>query len=152
MINQVSSGDLLLVAMVADRAIALPAADVASISELEKVTVVPGGPEWIVGIGTQRSRALTVLDSRGAIGLPEAEDSSQADARCIVYKHDGHLYALHCDAVLDVTIAASDAGPLPKGLGQAWMAVATGVVETSFGPALLIDLAALTAGPERVAA
>lgn len=147
-----SEGDLLLVAKIAGRTIAVPAGEVASISELEKITAVPGAPDWIEGIGTQRSHALTVLDARRAIGLDPTGDDALGDVRCIVFKEAEHLYALRCDEVLDVTAAQSGIGALPKGLGLAWMAVATGVVETALGLSLVIDLAALIAGPDRLAA
>jgi len=142
-------GQLFLVASVAGRNIALPAADVGSVSELEKVSPVPGAPDWIEGVGAQRSQALTVIDCRRAIGLPEREEAVAHDARCIVIKSDEHLYALRTDTICDVTIATSDQAPLPKGLGPEWQSVAMGVVETVFGPAISLDLPALLAGPDR---
>ena len=37
---------------------------------------------------------------------------------------------------------------MPGGFGPEWSRVAAGMVETMIGPALLIDLPALLAGPE----
>lgn len=146
-------GELLLVARVAGRHVALPAADVASVSELEKVTPVPQAPDWIEGVGAQRSRALTVVNCQRAIGFAavSARDD-EVEARSIVVKCDDHLYALRADAICDVTIAQSDQAPVPKGLGPAWRSVALGVVETIFGPAIILDLPALLEGPAREAA
>lgn len=146
------NGDLVLVASIAGRNVALPAADVASVSELEKVTLVPRAPEWIEGIGAQRSRALTVVNCHRAIGLPGEASTDSEETRCIVVKLDEHLYALRADRILDVTIAQSDVGPVPSGLGPEWRAVATGVIETVFGPAVLLDIGAVIAGPQRKAA
>ena len=146
------NGELLLVASVAGRNIALPAADVASVSELEKVTLVPRAPQWIEGIGAQRSRALTVVNCHRAIGLPGEPEVDAHETRCIVVKLDEHLYALRADRILDVTIAQSDVGPAPAGLGAEWRSVATGVIETQFGPAVMLDIEAVIAGPERLAA
>lgn len=146
------NGELLLVASVAGRNIALPAADVASVSELEKVTLVPRAPDWIEGIGAQRSRALTVVNCHRAIGLPGEAHMDADETRCIVVKLDEHLYALRADRILDVTIAQSDVGPAPAGLGAEWRRVATGVIETVFGPAVMLDVSAVIAGPERLAA
>ncbi|UIP07638.1 chemotaxis protein CheW [Erythrobacter sp. SDW2] len=146
------NGELLLVASVAGRNIALPAADVASVSELEKITLVPRAPDWIEGIGAQRSRALTVVNCHRAIGLPGEARMDADETRCIVVKLDEHLYALRADRILDVTIAQSDVGQAPAGLGAEWRRVATGVIETVFGPAVMLDLAAIIAGPERLAA
>ncbi|WP_435416868.1 chemotaxis protein CheW [Parerythrobacter aurantius] len=145
-------GELLLVATVGGRNIALPAADVASVSELERVTTVPRAPAWIEGIGAQRSRALTVVNCHRAIGLPGEAATAGGETRCIVVKIDEHLYALRADAILDVTIAQSDVTPVPTGLGNEWRSVATGVIETSFGPAVMIDVRAVIAGPQRQAA
>lgn len=140
-------GELLLVAKVAGRNIALPAADVASVSELEKFTGVPRAPHWIEGVGAQRSRALTVVNCRRAIGLADGDADAAAEIRFIVVKQDEHLYALRTDTILDVTIAQSDQGSVPKGLGPEWSRVALGSVETAFGPAIMLDLPTLLAGP-----
>lgn len=147
------NGELLLVARVGGRHVALPAADVGSVNELEKITPVPRAPDWIEGVGAQRSRALTVVNCQRAIGV-EDSDAEEADeeARSIVVKCDEHLYALRVDAICDVTIAQSELGAVPKGLGAAWRSVALGVVETAFGPAILLNLPALLAGPTRKAA
>lgn len=146
------NGELVLVASVAGRNIALPAADVASVSELEKITLVPRAPQWIEGIGAQRSRALTVVNCHRAIGLPGQPEADADETRCIVVKLDDHLYALRTDRILDVTIAQSDVGPAPAGLGSEWRSVARGVIETAFGPAVMLDIASVIAGPERAAA
>lgn len=146
------NGELLLVASVCGRNVCLQAADVASVSELEKITEVPRAPDWIEGVGAQRSRALTVINCQRAIGLPDPKtprpEVTEDENRCIVVKSDDHLYALRVDTILDVTIAQSEQGPVPRGLGAEWRAVALGVVETAFGPALILDLAAVIAGPK----
>lgn len=145
-------GELLLVASVGGRNIAIPAADVASVSELEKVTAVPRAPVWIEGIGAQRSRALTVVNCHRAIGLPGEPATAAEETRYVVVKVDEHLYALKADRILDVTMSQSDVGPVPAGLSGSWRSVAAGVVETMFGPALLLDVSSVIAGPERLAA
>lgn len=145
-------GELLLVASVGGRNIAIPAAEVASVSELEKVTAVPRAPAWIEGIGAQRSRALTVVNCHRAIGLPGEPASATDESRYIVVKLDEHLYALQAERILDVTISQSDVGPVPAGLGAEWQSVAAGVIETAFGPAVLLNVSAVIAGPARLAA
>ncbi len=146
------NGELVLVGSIAGRNVALPAADVASVSELEKTTRVPRAPDWIEGVGAQRSRALTVVNCHRAIGLPGEPAIDAEETRCIVVKLDEHLYALRAERILDVTTAQSDIGPPPVGLGPEWRAVATGVIETVFGPAVMLDIAAVIAGPGRKAA
>ena len=60
----------------------------------------------------------------------------------------GHAYALMVDRIEDITTAVGEAGQVPGGFGPEWSRVAVGMIETLTGPALLLDLAALLAGPE----
>ena len=55
------------------------------------------------------------------------------------------------DALLDAT-GGRPVGPAPAGLGSEWRSVARGVIETAFGPAVMLDIASVIAGPERAAA
>lgn len=139
-------GDLLVIARIAGRACALSALDVKSVIEIGTVTPVPRAPAWIAGITALRSQALTVIDCRRAIGL--SDSAWPTDHRAVVVAEGGHSYALLVDAIEDITTAASDAGQVPGGFGPEWSRVATGMVETMAGPALLVDLAALLAGPD----
>jgi len=139
-------GDLLVIARIAGRACALSALDVKSVIEIGTVTPVPRAPAWIAGITALRSQALTVIDCRRAIGVSYTEWPT--DHRAVVIAEGGHSYALLVDAIEDITTAASDAGQVPGGFGPEWSRVATGMVETMAGPALLVDLAALLAGPD----
>ena len=60
---------------------------------------------------------------------------------------DGHHYALTVDAVEDVVEALSDPAPIRAAMGDGWERVVLGMVETEEGPLLLVDIAALVAGP-----
>lgn len=139
-------GELLVVARIAGRACAFSALDVKSVIEIGTVTPIPRSPAWIAGITALRSQALTVIDCRRGLGLQEAEWPT--DHRAIVVAQGGHSYALLVDAIEDITTAASDVGQVPGGFGPEWSRIAGGMVETMAGPALLVDLAALLAGPE----
>lgn len=143
-------GELLVVARIAGRACAFGALDVKSVIEIGTVTPVPRAPAWIAGITALRSQALTVIDCRRALGLgaDRAEAAWPTDHRAIVVAHGGHSYALLVDVIEDITMAASEAGQVPGGFGAEWSRIATGLVETMAGPALLVDLPALLAGPE----
>jgi purine-binding chemotaxis protein CheW len=143
-------GELLVVARIAGRACALSALDVKSVIEIGTVTPIPRAPAWIAGITALRSQALTVIDCRRAIGLGGGLVDSDwpTDHRAIVVSEGGHSYALLVDAIEDITTGASEAGQVPGGFGPEWSRIATGMVETMAGPALLVDLSALLAGPE----
>lgn len=144
------TGNLLVIAQIAGRRCALSALDVKSVIEIGTVTPVPRAPVWIAGITALRSQALTVIDCRRAIGLGVRSNGDEwpTDHRAAVVAEGGHSYALLVDGIEDITTAVSEAGQVPGGFGPEWSRIATGMIETMAGPALLIDLAALLAGPD----
>lgn len=137
--------DLLVMAQIAGRRCALHAADVQSVIELGAITPVPRTPDFIAGITALRSQALTVIDCRLALGF--AASDWPTDHRAAAVTIGGHAYALMVDAIEDVTTSASQPGQVAGGFGPEWSRVATGMIETGIGPALLINLKALIAGP-----
>lgn len=137
--------DLMVMAQIAGRRCALPAHDVQSVIELGTITPVPKTPDFIAGITALRSQALTVIDCRRALGFPKIEWAT--DPRAAVVSVGGYSYALMIDAIEDITTAIGEPGQVTGGFGPEWSRVATGMIETSSGPALLIDLPALVAGP-----
>ena len=132
---------LLVIAQIAGRRCALSALDVKSVIELGAVTPIPRTPGYIAGITALRSQALTVIDCRLALGLTRHDWPT--DDRAAVVADGGYAYALLVDGIEDITTAVG-------GFGPEWSRVATGMIETMIGPALLIDLPALLAGPDTV--
>ncbi len=149
---------LLVIAQIAGRRCALSALDVKSVIDLGTVTPIPRTPDYIAGITALRSQALTVIDCRLALGLGTGLGTGleghgcghiwPTDDRAAVVSEGGHAYALLVDQIEDITTAIGEPGQVPGGFGAAWSRVATGTIETMIGPALLIDLAALIAGPD----
>ncbi|MCL9999807.1 MAG: chemotaxis protein CheW [Erythrobacter sp.] len=141
---------LLIILQIAGRRCALSALDVRSVIETGAITPIPRSPAWIAGITALRSQALTVIDCRRAIGLSANSAGGEwpTDHRAAVITEGGHSYALLVDGIEDITTAAGEAGQVPGGFGAEWSRVALGMIETMAGPALLIDLPALLAGPE----
>jgi len=137
--------DLLVMVTIGGRRCAFPAGDVRSVIELGSVTPVPGTPDYLAGITALRSQALTVIDTRYALGI-EAEQYP-TDTRAAVVKSGGHSYALMVDEVEDITTAIAETGEIVGGFGDEWSRVSKGVVETAIGPALLVDLGALLSPP-----
>lgn len=137
---------LLVMAQIAGRRCALHAHDVSSVIEIGDITPVPRSPDFISGITAMRSQALTVLDCRSAIGFDPAD--WPCDTRAIVVAVDGYSYALRIDSIEDIAPGLSEPDQVPGGFGREWTRVATGMIETSEGPALMIDLTALITGPE----
>ena len=137
--------ELMVLTQIAGRRCALHAHDVKSVIELGKITPVPQTPPFIAGITAMRSQALTVIDCRLALGFEKIDWAT--DERAAVIAVAGHSYALVIDAIEDITTCLSEPEQITGGFGPEWSRVATGMVETSSGPALLVDLHALIAGP-----
>lgn len=142
---------LLLIVMLAGEKVALRADDVQSVIELEMLAPVPCAPPHVGGLSALRSRVLTVIDGQCALGLGRAPNR-EAGAPAAVVVHDGHAYALLLDRIEGVAGARSDPQPVRTRLGGDWARMSHGVVETDEGPLLLMEVAALIAGPQGVRA
>ncbi|MXO75810.1 chemotaxis protein CheW [Altererythrobacter aerius] len=139
------TGQVLLMT-IAGRRVALPTMDVHSVVELEDVHRVPRAPAHIAGMTALRSSTLTVIDAVSAIGFADARDKA-ADLRAAVVDHAGHRYALRVQDIEDVAQCHGSASVISADMGDQWARVSKGLVETDRGPALLLDLGALIAGP-----
>jgi purine-binding chemotaxis protein CheW len=137
---------LVLMTQIAGRRCAMAAEDVKSVIELGTIAPVPRAPAFIAGISALRSQTLTVIDCRHALGLPS--EPWPSDTRAAVVAIDGHSYALIVDAVEDIATAMNEPGQIPGGFGEQWSRASRGMIETGIGPALLMDLPALIAGPQ----
>jgi purine-binding chemotaxis protein CheW len=143
-------GELFLIAEIGGRRAAIASAEVQSVIEVGHVAPVPRAPAFVAGLTALRSRALTVIDARRALGI--AGTAPDGDGRAVVCAVDGHPYAIVVDRVEDVVEAICTADRPEADLGPAWERVTRGLVETRIGPALVIDLPAIVAGPESAAA
>jgi purine-binding chemotaxis protein CheW len=143
--------ELLLVVTIAGERIALLAASVESVVELDTLIPVPRAAPHIAGLSAMRSRVLTVVDCMRSLELGTT-DCSDGIREAAVVELDGHHYALIVDLVEDVVEAQSDPVPVRAAMGPGWERVASGMVETEGGPILLVDVAALIAGSEAKAA
>jgi purine-binding chemotaxis protein CheW len=141
--------DLLLIARLAGRRIAFPAAEIEAVVELEGVTPVPRAAPHVAGLSALRSRVLTVIDGLAAL---EAGRSGEAGRDAIVVPSGGHTYALMVEEVEDVIEAAAPPHPLNAPLGAGWDRVAIGTVEAEGELYLLVDPHLLIAGPAARAA
>lgn len=142
--------ELLLIARLAGRRVALKACDVEAVVELEGLTPVPGVAAHVAGLSALRSRVLTVIDSRAALGLAPAPVSQTAEA--IVVPSGGHTYALLVEAIEDVVESTSPPTAFQAPPGPGWDRVATGMIEAGGDLLLLADPHLLIAGPQALAA
>jgi purine-binding chemotaxis protein CheW len=141
--------ELLLVVRIAGQRVALPAVRIESVVELDTLIPVPRAAGHVAGLSALRSRVLTVISCRRSLGLDKAEEQT-AILEAAVTELDGHHYALIVDGVEDVLEALSDPTPVRAAMGEGWERVSSGMVETEEGALLLIDVAAIVAGPEPV--
>jgi len=146
----------LLLVRIAGEMAALDSARIQSVVELEAVTPVPQGPAHVAGLAALRSRAMTVIDCRRSLELPDDDDEDRgADddgALAVVVELDEYLYALLVDQVEEVVPLEGEPAMLRTDLLPGWSRVTLGMVETSAGPALLLDPDKLVAGPPLAAA
>ena len=138
--------EMLLVVMLGGRRAALPAIEVNSVIELAGITPVPRAAPHVAGLAALRSRPLTVIDCAKVIGTGSDEDAARK--RTVVVEHDGHLYGLLVDGADDIVAATDEPVPLGADAGAGWQRVAQGRVESEAGALLLLDIAALVAGPD----
>lgn len=136
---------LLLIVTIAGSRVALPAAAVESVVELDALIPVPRAPAHVAGLSALRSRVLTVIDTLRSLELGES-DCSDGIREAAVVELEGHHYALIVDVVEDVVEALSDPVPVRAAMGAGWERASKGMVETEEGPLLLVDIDALIAG------
>ena len=141
---------LVILATIGGRRTAIPAETVRSVIEVEEIVPVPRAPDYVVGLAALRSRPMTVIDTRKAIGLRKKDE--ETGNRAIVVEQDGHAYALKVEEVFDVVAADGEPRDIGGKFGKGWQAVALGMVETPRGPALLMDPVALLSVDDRIAA
>jgi purine-binding chemotaxis protein CheW len=142
-------GELLLIVRLAGERIALPAAAVEAVVEIEGLTPVPRAAGHVAGLTALRSRVLTVIDCVASLE-PGRSGGEGRDA--VVVVTDGHPYALLVEAVEDVVEAGGDVRPPRTALAGGWLRVAKGTVDAGGDLLLLVDPHALIAGPAAVAA
>jgi purine-binding chemotaxis protein CheW len=138
--------ELFLIVRLAGQRVALRAAEVDSVVEVEALTPVPGTAPHIRGLTALRSRVLTVIDCLAAfdpdLRLP---DGSTEAVMAVV---DGHPYALLVEGVEDVVEAEIEESVRPAGPQGSWRRISRLTVDAGGDLMALVDVAALVAGPE----
>ena len=141
---------LYLVARIAGQRIALEAACIDSVVNVDAVIPVPRAAAHVAGLAALRSRVITMIDCRVALGL---EAAPRADVkRTVVVTLDGHRYGLVVDQVEDVCTILGGAAPMRARLGQGWSAATVGMLDHEGATLLLLDPRAIVAGIAAIAA
>lgn len=142
--------DLYLIAEIAKQRIALQADQVDSVIHVSDIVMVPMAPPHIIGLAAVRSRVITIIDTRIAIGLPSARDNVVLTA--VVIEAEGHRYGLVVDRVEDVCGVEGAVLPVRARMGQRWTAISRGILDHAGVSLLVINPDALIAGNLLVAA
>lgn len=142
--------DLLLIVRLAGRRIALPAAEVEGVVELEGITPAPRAAGHVAGLSALRSRVLTVIDGMASLEFGRSRVDGLLDA--IVIPSGGHPYALIVESVEDVIEAVRPPLPIRSPVGAGWDRVAIGMAEAGEDLLLLVDPHRLIGGPQAQAA
>jgi purine-binding chemotaxis protein CheW len=140
---------LLLIVRLGGERVAFPAADVEAVVEIDLVVPAPGTPPHVAGLAALRSRVLTVIDCRASLGFQPGEVPHRDAVVAVI---DGHPYALLVEGVEDVIEAEADPVPLPVLTSSVWRQAAKAMVPAEGELLLLVDVAALIAGPQSEAA
>lgn len=141
---------LYLIVGIAGQRVALSTHCVESVVEIDVVTPVPLVAPHIAGLAALRSRVLTIVDTHAALDLGQMEPADVMQA--VIVTIDGHLYGLLVEEVEDVVALNGAPSAVCAVLGAGWSRVASGMVEIDGDALLLIDPAALVAGPHALAA
>ncbi|HEX8062567.1 MAG TPA: chemotaxis protein CheW [Allosphingosinicella sp.] len=142
--------ELLLIVRLAGERVALPAADVESVVEIDSLTPVPGAAGHVAGLAALRSRVLTVIDCLASLDPSRRLPAGAREAVMAVV--DGHPYALLVEAVEDVVEASAERRPAAASLAPGWRRIGRATIEAEGDLLLVADVEALIAGPAREAA
>ena len=141
--------ELFLIVRLAGERIAITAAEVDSVVEIDALTPVPGAAPHIAGLAALRSRVLTVIDCLAS--LDPSRSLAHGATEAVMTVVDGHPYALLVDAVEDV-VESSGERQAAASLAGGWRRIGRGTIEAEGDLLLLADVEALIAGPGREAA
>lgn len=145
---------LFLIAQIAGRTVAIDVAQVESVVDIGTIVPVPRADRHVCGLTALRSRVVTVIDTRAALGLAAR---TTAAGRAVITVVDGDHYAILVDAVDDV--APFELEPFSTGLvlEGSWRTIGRGLVVRADGtqgsePILAISLDGLIRGVTLLAA
>ena len=131
---------LFLIASIAGQGVVFDADQVDSVVDIGEVVAVPRAEHSVRGLTALRSRVITVVDTRLALGL---EPMPPHVRRAVITQQDGHYYAMLVDALDDIeTFETSPMPHVPPADGR-WSRAADGMVVRDGEPLLLLDLTRL---------
>ncbi|MDR6115294.1 chemotaxis protein CheW [Sphingomonas sp. NCPPB 2930] len=140
---------LFLIARIADQGVVFDADQVDSVVDIGEVVAVPRAEPSVRGLTALRSRVITVVDTRLALGLEPTADHIR---RAVITRQDGHYYAMLVDALDDIETFETRPMPHAPPREGRWSRAAGGMVVRDGEPLLVLDLARLVPPPAAAAA
>jgi purine-binding chemotaxis protein CheW len=135
---------LFLIVTIAGQRIALPAATIESVVEIDAIEPVPLVPPHVAGLFALRSRVMTVIDSCASVDHGRFDWKGRAEA--VIANCDGHGYAILVENVDDVVEPNAAVVPTRAVLTPGWARVALGMIEIDGEALLVVDPDALVSG------
>lgn len=87
---------------------------VQEIIRMQRITQVPGSPDFVMGVLNLRGKVVPVIDLRRRLGLPGSVDA--ASGRIMVVVFDGRTIGMAVDAVTEVLRFTEDMVEKPSDL------------------------------------
>jgi purine-binding chemotaxis protein CheW len=129
----------------ADEIYAIPSGSVREVARYRAFTPVPGAPQTLPGILSQRGTILPVVELRPLLGLDVIEPTRAT--RFVIIAHNEVDMTVVVDAVLDLSgLPADSIEPPPTALDPARARFLRGVTQLDDQPVALIDLDQVIAG------
>lgn len=138
---------LYIILELAGQRVAIRAEHVDAVVDVDAIAPAPLAARHIAGIAALRSRVITIIDARAALGEPSTLGDRATRHRSVVVQIDGHGYGLIVDSVEDVLDIAGEPEPINADLGGEWKRLALGVLRAGDDDVLLIDPERLIEGP-----
>ena len=135
---------LFLIASIAGQGVVFDADQVDSVVDIGDVVAVPRAEASVRGLTALRSRVITVVDTRLALGL---EPMPPHVRRAVIAQQDGHYYAMLVDELDDIETFETRSMPLVARKEDRWSRAADGMVFRNGEPLLILDLAKLVPQP-----
>jgi purine-binding chemotaxis protein CheW len=137
--------NLYLLVTIAGNRLAIPAASVESVVEIDRIDSVPLVADHVAGLFALRSRVMTVIDSHASVGLGRFAWNGRAEA--VIVNCEGHGYAILVENVDDVVEAGTPVLSSRAVLSAGWAHVSVGTIEVDDEALLVIDPVALIERP-----
>ncbi|MET4896951.1 chemotaxis protein CheW [Sphingomonadaceae bacterium jetA1] len=139
---------LYLIARIAGQGVVFDADQVDSVVDIGDIVAVPRADPCVRGLTALRSRVVTVIDTRLALGL---EPSTGEVRRAVITGRDGHYYAMLIEELEDIETFESSAVPHAPPRDGRWAQATDGIVVRDGEPLLVLDLHRLIPHPAALA-